>query len=185
MRERFRDKTRDELAATLQGLGVDATLAERGRAEEKVQNSWHQRSLGVIDLSEGPIRWINVLKQDGSDKSPPRWWTNFCIPDDRLLSGRREIKIKTIRKKSFPMFGKVVDVNWKGSDHATGLASRLSNDEAATGLALRAGNLEVRSHSEEFQGWTLEVDRKLDISAEDWEAIQKIADILLSSIRLV
>ena len=30
--------------------------------EEKVENSWYQRSLGVIDISGGAIKWINILK---------------------------------------------------------------------------------------------------------------------------
>ena len=74
MREKLRDKTRDDLAHALSSLGVRAELAERGRVQEKVNNSWFNRSLGVIDLPEGPIRWINILKKDRSKDSPPRWW---------------------------------------------------------------------------------------------------------------
>jgi hypothetical protein len=72
MKEIFRDKSRDELARNLSSLGVRADLAERGRAEEKIENSWYQRSLGIIDLPEGLVRWINILKKDGSKNSPPR-----------------------------------------------------------------------------------------------------------------
>lgn len=102
MREKLRDKTRDQLTVALNALGVQAVMAERGRPEEAIHNSWWQRSLGVIDLSEGPVRWINVVKKDGGRDSPPRWWINLCIPDERQLPGRRTVKIKTARKKSFP-----------------------------------------------------------------------------------
>lgn len=53
--ERFRDKTRDKLTQALIALGIRAEMAERGRAEESVNNSWYQRSLGVIDLQDGPV----------------------------------------------------------------------------------------------------------------------------------
>ena len=93
MKERFRDKTRDDLANALNLIGVKAEMADRERAEEKVENSWYQRSLGVIDITEGPIRWINILKKDPSKDSPPRWWIVMGIPDDSAVSIRKQIKI--------------------------------------------------------------------------------------------
>jgi len=35
---------------------------------------------------------------------------------ERQIFGRQEIRIKTVRKKTFPLFGKVIAVTWKGSD---------------------------------------------------------------------
>ena len=84
-KERFRDKTRDKLTQALNALGIRAEMAERGRAEEGVNNSWYQRSLGVIDLQDGPVRWINVLKKDGSQYSAPQWWYILFIPDERSI----------------------------------------------------------------------------------------------------
>ena len=63
MKERLRDKTRDNLVAILNLIGVRAELSERGAVEEKVENSWYQRSLGRIDIHEGQIRWINILRK--------------------------------------------------------------------------------------------------------------------------
>ena len=184
MKERFRDKTRDTLAQNLQLLGVGAVLAERGRAEEKVENSWYQRSLGTIDISEGLVRWINILKKDGSKNSPPQWWVILGIPDERPLSHHKAVDIKTIRKRAFPLFGKVVDVTWKGNDHHTGLVQVLSDDEAVKNLAKRIGNLTIHSYAKEFQGWTLQVDRRFEPTSQDWATIQKIANYILSSARL-
>jgi hypothetical protein len=184
MKELFRDKTRDKLAQNLNSLGIRADLAERGRAEEKIENSWYQRSLGIIDISEGLVRWINILKKDASKNSPPMWWVILCIPDDRPLSNHKAVDIKTIRKKSFPLFGKVIDVTWKGNDHHTGLVEVLSNDEAAKDLAKRIGNLTLHSYAKEFQGWTLQVDRRFEPTNQDWVTIQKIADYILSSARM-
>ncbi len=182
MKEAFRDKTRDNLAYALNLLGVRAELAERGRAEEQIHSSW-RRSLGVIDILEGPIRWINVTKRDGSQHSPPQWWIILCIPDERPPSIHDTIEISTVRRKLFPLFGKVVDVTWTGDDQGAGLAGTLSRDPTVKKLSARVGNLEVRSYSEEFQGWTLQVDRRLRPMPQDWKTITTIAEHLLSAPR--
>jgi hypothetical protein len=106
VKEGVRDKTRDELASTLNSIGVEAKMAERGRVEEKAENSWYQKSLGTIDIPEGPIRMINILKKDRSQHSGPRWWVVLGIPDDRLVSSRQTVKIKTVRKKNSHCSGK-------------------------------------------------------------------------------
>jgi hypothetical protein len=184
MKEMFRDKSRDKLAQNLNSLGIRADLAERGRAEEKIENSWYQRSLGIIDIPEGLVRWINILKRDGNKNSPPRWWVILCIPDEKPLPNHKAVDIKTIRKRAFPLFGKVVDVTWKGNDYHTGLVEVLSNDETVKDLAKRVGNLTVHSYAKEFQGWTLQVDRRFEPTTQDWATIQKIANYILSSARL-
>jgi hypothetical protein len=184
MRETFRDKSRDELARALNSLGVRADLAERGRPEEKTEDSWYQRSLGIIDIPEGSIRWINILRKDASKNSPPLWWVVLCIPDKRPVPNYKAVDIKTIRKKAFPLFGKVRDVAWKGDDHHTGLAEVLSGDEAVKELAKKIGNLTIHSYDKEFQGWTLQVDRRFEPTNQDWATIQKIADYILSSRRM-
>jgi hypothetical protein len=71
-KEELRDKSRDELAYTLNSVGVKAEIAERGAVEEIAENSWHQRSLGTIDIAKGPIRWINILKKDSGQHNPPQ-----------------------------------------------------------------------------------------------------------------
>ena len=181
MKERLRDKTRDELTLALNALGIKATLAERERPEEKIQNAWSNRSQGIIDVQEGPIRWVNCLKQDGSQYSPPQWWTVFGIPDERSFSEQRAVKIKTVRSKSFPLFGKVVDVTWQGEDHATRLISVLANDPAIKSFVKKTGDVEIESHAGEFQGWSVQVSGKFSPTQQSWDIVQKIADRLLSS----
>ncbi|MDH4270039.1 MAG: hypothetical protein OEV52_07065 [Dehalococcoidia bacterium] len=184
MKKTLRDKSRDELARNLNSLGIRADLAERGRAEEKIENSWYQRSLGIIDIPEGSARWINILKKDASKNSPPLWWVVLCIPDKRPVPNHHVVDIKTVRKRSFPLFGTVVDVTWKGSDHHTGLAEVLSNNETVKDLAKRIGTLVIRSYAKEFEGWTLQVDRRFEPTNQDWATIQRIADHILSSPRM-
>tara|TARA_Y100000588_G_scaffold392600_1_gene505121 strand:- start:3328 stop:3885 length:558 start_codon:yes stop_codon:yes gene_type:complete len=183
MKEQMRDKTRDQLQQALNSAHVRAEMSERKSDLEEVDNSWYQRSLGVIEISDSPVKWINILKKDGSQHSPPRWWIVLGIPDDRPISTSRETKIKTIRKKSFPLFGKVVDVTWKGDDGGTDLIHILSNDVSTKALASRIGNLEIKSQANGFQGWMLVIDRRFRPTTEDWDAIETIARHLLSSSR--
>jgi len=131
------------------------------------------------------VRWINILKKDGSKNSPPRWWVILSIPDERPIPNHKAVNIKTIRKKIFPLFGKVVDVTWKGDDYGTGLAEVLSSDETVKNLAKKIGNLTVHSYDKEFQGWTLQVDRRIGLTNQDWTTIQKIAKYILSSVRML
>ena len=148
MKETLRDKTRDELAWNLTNFaGVNAHMSDRGRLEEKVEKSWYQRSLGVIDIADGPIKWINILKKDGSQHSPAKWWIVMGIPNSFEGSSVPKIKIKTVRKKSFPLFGKVVDVNWEGDDSVSGLINTLSQDADIKELSKKIGNLEIKSQS--------------------------------------
>ena len=181
MKEKFRDKTRDELAWMLKHIGVKAELVDRGGVQEKAENSWYQRSLGIIEILEGPIKWINILKRDRSKDSPPKWWIVMGIPDAKPLPTNQELKIKTVRKKTFPLFGKVVDVTWRGNDQGTGLVGVLSADEAVKSLSKTIGNLEIKSQSEEFQGWTLTSDRRFAPTNQDWAAIETVANYILSA----
>ena len=180
MKERLRDKTRDELARALNELGIAATMAERGRPEEKILDTWSNRSQGVIDLPSGPIRWINCLKQDGSQYSPPQWWAVFGIPDERRFSEQRAVKIKTVRRKSFPLFGKVVDVEWQGEDHATRLLSAFANDPAVKSFVKKTGDMEIESHAGEFQGWTVQISGKFKASQQAWDVVVRVAERLLA-----
>ena len=183
LKERLRDKTRDELTRALNALGIEAAMAERGRAEEGVNNTWYQRSLGVIDLPDGPVRWINVLKKDGSRYNAPQWWYVLFIPDERSIPSELPVEIKTVRRKTFPLFGRVVDVTWTGEDQGTGLANTLTVEPAAKDLTKRAGDMEVRSYTELSQGWTLQLSRRFAPRRRDWDAVVRIADHLLASPR--
>ncbi|MCL0105659.1 hypothetical protein M1N90_02745, partial [Dehalococcoidia bacterium] len=143
--------------------------------------SWYQRSLGVIDIADGPIKWINILKKDRSQHSPAKWWIVMGIPNSFEGSAIPKIKIKTVRKKSFPLFGNVVDVNWEGDDSISGLINTLSQDTDIKELSKKIGNLEIKSQSEGFQGWTLTSDKKFTPTNQDWAAIETVANYILSA----
>ena len=88
--------------------------------------------------------------------------------------------MKTHRKKSFPLFGKIIDTTWKGKDQGTGLISLLSNDAVIKTLAKDLGNFEIESRSETFfRGWTLYVDRHHFFIGPSWQEFKSMPEHLL------
>ncbi|GAG14225.1 unnamed protein product, partial [marine sediment metagenome] len=88
-------------------MGIDARMAERGQAMEGIGGIG---SLGLIDISEGPIRWINVRKEtdyDG-DFEEIDYYTDYGVPDPKLETTRDLYGINTVPVKSFPLFGRIV-----------------------------------------------------------------------------
>lgn len=183
----LRDTSRDTLSGHLNViLGIKAVMADRGRPEEKIRASlFGMGSLGIIDIpDESLVSWINVVRIKRRDRNgPARYRTVFGIPDDTMPLRHKQIKIKTIRKKSLPIFGKIVDVYWRGNDSSLGLVKKFSEDQQIDDLAKGLGNLAVFTHPGKMQGWTFETDRVGSPTMEQWEVIQKIADYLLKSPR--
>ena len=88
--------------------------------------------------------------------------------------------MKTHRKKSFPLFGKIIDTTWKGEDQGNELISLLSNDEVIKKLAKDLGNMEIESRSSEtFRGWTLYIDRPHFFIEPSWLEFNSIPERLL------
>ena len=183
MRERFRDKTRDELVDALNALGVRASMVERGTAAENRRKPTWARALGAVDLPDGgPIRSINVFKRDGSQYSAPKWWAALYVPDERRFSRSRPVSVKTVRKRSFPQFWRITDVTWSGEDVGTGLLRTLSNDRAVRRMVMRVGDVEIeREAIDDFTGWIVTIHSKFAPSAEQWGTVQQIITYLLES----
>ena len=183
----FRDTSRDTLSGHLNKiLGIKAVMADRGRPEEKIRASlFGMGSMGIIDLpDESSVSWINVVRIKRRDRNgPARYRTVFGIPDDTIPLQHKQIKIKTIRKKSFPIFGKIVDVYWRGNDSSLGLVEKFSEDPQIDDLAKGLGNLSIFTHPGKMRGWTFETDRIGLPTIDQWEVIQKIASFLLKSPR--
>ena len=191
MREMFRDKSRDEMAENLNSSGVKAEMADRGRAEEGIRSGstllrpFGQQSLGLIDILDGgPIRWVNVVRiTRGDSNSGPRYRAVLGIPDESIPMNHKQLKIKTIRKKSFPVFGKVTDVYWEGNGNLQTLVKVFSDDVDIDNAVADLGNMTVYTHPNKFQGWTLELGKMFVPTESRWAAFQKIANYLLSSSR--
>ena len=183
----FRDAARDELVVTLNALGVGATMAERGRHEEALKRQGDSR--GLIDITQGPVKWINVVTRGGGGGSPLEYWYVFGIPSERGFpaagKGKAEdrrlqakpVELSSVRRRAFPVFGPVQRVDWKGNDGGRGLISALATAPEVEAFCRRQGDLCVRLHHGAFQGWTVEMKRGR-LSHQDWETVDALARFL-------
>jgi len=195
MREALRDKSRDKMAASLEAAGLQAEIVDRElrRPEEKLRTSHlfgKHSSLGLIDIrTDSPISWINVVRTKRADKhGPARYRVVFGIPDQSIPVNHKQLKLKTVRKKTFPLFGKVIDVSWRGEAHTLPLAKTLSEDEEIDRAVADLGDVTIFTHPNQFQGWTIEINKIFSprppvVTINRWEALNKIANYLLSSPR--
>tara|TARA_Y100000780_G_scaffold207104_1_gene203244 strand:- start:11 stop:598 length:588 start_codon:yes stop_codon:yes gene_type:complete len=194
MRETLRDKSRDTVAASLEVAGIQAEMVDRDlrRPEEKIRTFqlFGKSSLGLIDIrTDSPISWINVVRTKRADKhGPARYRVVFGIPDQSIPMNHKQLKLKTVRKKTFPLFGKVIDVSWRGEAHTLPLAKTLSEDEEIDRAVADLGDVTIFTHPNQFQGWTIEINKIFSphppaVTIDRWEALKKIANYLLSSPR--
>ena len=186
-REKLRDKSRDDMVQRLNATGVKATTAERGRSEENIRSGRFHRSLGLIDIEEDVINWINVVRIKSRDKNgPSRYRTVFAIPDATIPLEHEALRVTTVRKKSFPIFGKVVGIHWKSEEKLNPLVELFAKDEEVEALVTEVGDVQIHTHPGIFQGWTIEiltVGSVFEPHKVHWNVIHKIADYLISSPR--
>ena len=196
MLEKIRDKTRDDLYQNLIDLGIDCELSKRGVRADKLQNPWRRKSLGVIKINSSfPIEFINIIKKDRSKDSPPRWWYYFAIPTNLVKSKSNSIEVRSIRKKTFPIFGKVKSIEWKHNALSQNLASQFTQDSDINSLAINIGNVKIESIDKDFSGYTfsgftIEIERKnwkdwgnnrkISLDINQWNTLNKIANICLN-----
>jgi len=155
----FRDKTRDKLQKKLLDIGIKCDLAERGIIEEKLFNPWHRTSLGIINInSDYLIKYINIIKKRGSKNDPPRWWIYFAIPFKTSDNKTDYIEVKSIRKKSFPVLGKIKSIEWKFNDKGKALGNKITKSSEINSLSKELGNIKIQSLHEKFSGYSIELE---------------------------
>ena len=196
MLEKIRDKTRDDLYQNLIDLGIDCELSKRGVRADKLQNPWRRKSLGVIKINSSfPIEFINIIKKDRGKNNPPRWWYYFAIPTDLVKSKSDSIEVRSIRKKTFPIFGKVKSIEWEHNTHSQNIANQFTQDSDINSLAINIGNVKIESMDKDFSGYTfsgftIEIERKnwkdwgnnrkISLDINQWNTLNKIANICLN-----
>lgn len=146
LREAFRDKMRDEFCAGLQHqLGISASLAPRGRPAERVKRDNRGSSLGLIDISEGPIRWVNV--QEFGRAYDTFYCATYGVPDPKIGPIFPKASIKSVRVRSRRVFGDVIRVDWEGKDLGLGVIGRLV-EQPWEALMRSAVDIEIIAHPE-------------------------------------
>ena len=194
LREKRRDKTMDQFCTHLPSLGIDARVAPRGRPEEEIYTGADDEgSLGVIDIVEGPIRWINVTWGTRASVALDTSWVDvyhslvFGVPDPKVRSGFPEVRLNAIpvrERERFWLSGRVIRVRWEGEDFGLGIVEHLSqNIQLPTASLESIGEVgydfEIRARPD-HGCWILTVEGVLAPSKQEWDCYQSIASALLA-----
>jgi len=105
---------REELWQHLQEIGIEASLVEKGRDIEKMGTSRAsgQKSEGLIQLRGQKIDFINVCSV--TSQYGTRYLIDYLVKSPNIIGGRTLKKTTLVSKKSSPLWGKVMAIEWKG-----------------------------------------------------------------------
>ena len=166
----------EELYRHLRALGVEVSPVEKGDEREKIglARASGQKSEGLIDLEDRNIDSINVVSI--STQYGTRYFIDYLVKGSNIMGGRILKKTRLTKRRSPPLWGKVVAIEWKGDDS---LAQSLNLDYSVEEKLLRAdanvfkGNIWI--FPEPKHGYVrIRTDYSLP-SAEIFEAISSIA----------
>ena len=152
-------------------------MSERGRPEEKI-TSWG-KSLGIIDIQDALIHWVDVRRDHDPDNSAS-WYIEYGVLDSRITAGFPKVAIRTERIKRVLLFGKVVDLKWKGKDSGLGFIERLNQDVSLNKQIIYAHDLEIDAYPE-HSCWILTVEDMIAPTTQAWDCYQSIASHLLGT----
>ncbi len=119
LRKRRKESSQNvaQLLHHLQEIGVKASLLEKGAEEEKVgvSRASGQRSEGIIKIESRNINYINVISV--SSQYGVNYFLDYLVTSPSWPGKKNKKKTKMVRKKSSGIWGRVVDIEWKGDDY--------------------------------------------------------------------
>jgi len=126
---------REELCQHLQEMGIEAITLEKGSDQENIgqKRSWGQRSEGLIELKDRNIDFINIISV--SSQYGTHYFIDYLVKSPNIIGKRTLKKTRLVRKKSSPLWGKVVAIEWKGDES---LAQSLNFDYSLENKLLRS-----------------------------------------------
>jgi len=110
-------QTVEQLLHHLQEIGIKASPVEKGVDEEKMEvgRSFMRSSVGVIEITGRNIDYINVIGV--ASQYGVNYFLDYLVRSPGWLGSRRQKKTRMVRKKSPAIWGRVVDIEWKGDDY--------------------------------------------------------------------
>jgi len=135
----------EQLLHHLQEIRVKASLAEGGVDEEKVgvSRSFMQRSVGVIEIAGRNIDYMNVIGV--ASQYGVNYFLDYLVRSPSRLGKRK--KTRMVRKKSPAIWGRVVNIEWKGDDY---LSQQLNLDYRLKDILLQTDFKKLKSNIEIF-----------------------------------
>jgi hypothetical protein len=149
----------------LRDLGVEAKVV-RSRAWKGAQ------MLGTIDIRRSPVSRVEIERVE--DYEGVTYSTHYVVQHSEPV---QPTAIRSVRVRTFPIFGRVVDVRWEGRDGATGPGEPLANDEDVNRAIISASaEITVVSRSDY---WILVHPGAVAPTEQLWDCDEKVARRLL------
>jgi hypothetical protein len=146
-------------------MGISAAVVDRGRVEEASGPD----SIGLVEIGGSPIHWANVRKWVDEGV---HYATDYGVPDSHTLP---ILYLRSVRVRSFPILGSVIDVRWIGKDMETGVIGRLNADiELKTKIIACKAEIIVHTFPE-CKCWLIAHNSASAPSAELWACYERIA----------
>jgi hypothetical protein len=129
-------KKAEELCGRLRQIGMGVSLVEKGDDRQKIGlgRASGQKSEGLIELEDRNIDSINVVGV--SSQYGVRYFIDYLVKGSNIMGERVLKKTRLTRKRSPPIWGKVVAIEWKGDDS---LARSLNLDYSLEQKLLEVG----------------------------------------------
>ena len=133
----------EQLLHHLQEIGVKASLAEKGVDEEKVgaSRSFMRRSESVIKIEGRNIDYINVSSV--ASQYGVNYFLDYLVRSPGQSGQKRQKNTRMVRKKSPAIWGRVVDIEWKGDVY---LSQQLNLDYRLKDILLQTEPKELKSN---------------------------------------
>jgi hypothetical protein len=181
LRGEFINDSEGRFGAGLQELGLRARTGNGACSEEGITSRKRGCPIGVFDTASGPIRWVNVrarrLSMGGTEYA-----IEYGIPDTNMDSAFPPVNIETVRIKNTPVFGKVVDLRWRGNDFGLSVIRRLTGDDSLRQPIIDSHDLTIEAYPK-HGCWVLTTQQTV-LTAPSWmlwNCYQSIAGHLLAT----
>ena len=127
IKEKVRDKTRDELTAHLRALGVDAEMVERGAPDDIGGKGLLETDLGSIRIQGREINVIWLKRWTSGNESSMDIYYDIHYAVHIAAEGRQEeLKVSTSWKTKGLLRPQILDVEWSGGK----IANLLNEDKS-------------------------------------------------------
>jgi len=135
----------EQLLHHLQEIGVKTSPVEKVVDEEKVgmSRSFTQSSVGVIEIAGRNIDYMNVIGV--ASQYGVNYFLDYLVRSPGWSGKRRQKKTRMVRKKNPAIWGRVVDIEWKGEDY---LSQQLNLDYRLKDILLQTDFKKIKSNIE-------------------------------------
>jgi len=135
----------EQLLHHLQEIGVKASpvegVVEEGKGKVGMSHSFMRRSEGVVKIEERHIDYINVSSV--ASQYGVNYFLDYLVRSPSQSRQKRRKKTRMVRKKSPAIWGRVVDIEWKGDVY---LSQQLNLDYRLKDILLQTEPKELKSN---------------------------------------